>query len=201
MITWRRHDVLHRAIEPGDVAAHAGALCDWYNLPENAALMGNTAVMTTADVLEYWAERPARRARGFLLFADDALVGDAELRNIVDGRGEFSLMIGALATQGRGFGGTFAAMVHVFAFRILGLERVYVQPLPENVRVQRLERRLGYSLDDSPEARAFADDDRAITMSIDRAAFEANNAEAWREVIAVATSPITPRPRPLDPAP
>jgi RimJ/RimL family protein N-acetyltransferase len=186
-VTWTRSDGTYVAIEPSaaDVAEHADTLRDWYNLAANAAMMGNTAEMSRDDVLDYWAATGERRARGFLLFKGDELVGDAELRNIADGRAEFSIMIGALHTQGRGLGATFTAMLHVLAFRTLGVNRIYVQPLPENERVQRMELRLGYERDDSPEAKAFADDDRAITMSIGRDRFAEANAAAWREVAVV----------------
>lgn len=188
---WRREGVPYRIVEPtpAEVRIHAGVLADWYNVPANAALMGNTQPMSFADVVEYWAEVPARAARGFLLFVEDDLVGDAELRGIARGApggiAEFSLMIGAPSTQGRGLGGIFAAIVHVVAFRELGLSRIYVQPKPENVRVQALERRLGYERDDSAIAKGFADDDRAITMSIEAEVFAARNAGAWGEVAVV----------------
>ena len=89
------------------------------------------------------------------------------------------------ASGGRWFllGATFATMLHVFAFRDLGLERIYVQPKRENVRVQRLERSLGYTPDDSPEALSHADaGDDVITMSISADTFRAGHAEAWANV-------------------
>lgn len=185
-LTYARDGAVFRAVEPDAelVSKHAATLRDWYNVPANASMMGNTVEMSRDDVLEYWAGVQERKARGFLLFLDDSLCGDAELRNVECGRAEFSIMIGPLGQQGRGLGGTFAMMLHVFAFRVLGLDRVYVQPKPENVRVRRLEQRLGYELDSSPEARAFADDDEAITMSITRPAFEEKNASAISDVHA-----------------
>jgi RimJ/RimL family protein N-acetyltransferase len=183
-LRWQREGVLYRAIEPSHalLTEHGDTLRDWYNLPQNAAMMGNTVEMSRDEVIEYWSTVADRAARGFLLFVDDALAGDAELRNITSDRAEFSLMIGALAEQGRGLGATFAAMLHVFAFRVLGIERVYVQPKPENVRVQRMELRLGYAIDNSPEARALVDDERDITMSITRDVFAEHNADAWHNV-------------------
>ncbi len=169
----------HVAREPEDVEPHVSLLRAWYNA--NAAMMGNTVEMTDDDVREYWRTVGERRARGFLLFVRGELVGDVELRNIHDDYAEFSIMIGA--RQERGLGGVFARIAHVVAFRELGLSRVYVQPKPENVRVQRLERRLGYELDSSPIARALADDEHAITMSIDRDTFRRLNAAAWDEVV------------------
>jgi RimJ/RimL family protein N-acetyltransferase len=181
-VRWLREGVLYRAIEPSArlVDEHADTLLAWYNLPSNAAMMGNTVEMSRDDVVEYWATVTERAARGFLLFVDDDLAGDAELRNLTRERAEFSIMIGS--NQGRGLGATFSAMVHVFAFRALGVERIYVQPKPENVRVQRMELRLGYAIDNSPEARALVDDQRDVTMSISRRVFAEKNPEAWRDV-------------------
>lgn len=185
-LRWVRDGRTFEAREPdaATVRTHVTRLRAWYNDASNAAMMGNETSMTDDDVLGYWADVPARSARGFLLFVDDALVGDAELRNVHDDVAEFSIMIGPHEGQGRGLGSTFAAIVHVFAFRELGLARVYVQPKPENVRVQKLERRLGYEPDDSPRARSFADDEDAITMSITAAAFAARNATALAEVVS-----------------
>jgi RimJ/RimL family protein N-acetyltransferase len=182
---WSRDGVRREVVEPtaDEVRVYAGVLADWYNEPSNAALMGNTATMTVADVVEYWAGVRGRRARGFLLYADEQLVGDAELRGIDGRHAEFSIMIGARSLQGRGHGGSFAAIVHVVALRGLRLSRIYVQPKPENVRVLALERRLGYEPDDSPIAKGFADDDHAITMSIGAETFVDRNREAWSEVV------------------
>ncbi|MBI2390424.1 MAG: GNAT family N-acetyltransferase [Deltaproteobacteria bacterium] len=184
-LSWTRDGRVFRAVEPDEalVAAHAETLRDWYNLPANAQLMGNTVEMTTDDVLEYWATVADRSARSFLLFVDGALAGDADLRNIEHGRAEYAVMIGPLGLQGQGLGRTFSAMVHVFGFRVLGLERVYVELKPENVRVHRMDLRLGYAPDHSPHARSLAEDPSAITMSIDRAAFERAQPEAMRDVI------------------
>ncbi len=44
--------------------------------------------------------------------------------------------------------------------------------LPENIASRRLFERLGYVLDDSPAARAIADEPTDITMSLERARFE-----------------------------
>lgn len=183
-LSWTRDGRAYRAIEPDEalVREHVETLRDWYNLPANAQLMGNTVEMTADDVLEYWATVSERSARAFLLFVDDALAGDADLRHIERGRAEYAIMIGPLGLQGQGLGRTFSAMVHAFAFRALRLERVYVELKPENVRVHRMDLRLGYAPDDSPHARSLAEDASAITMSLDRAAFERAQPEAMREV-------------------
>ena len=186
-LLYQRDGVTYRAVEPSpdEVRVHADALREWYNTPANSQLMGNTVEMTLDDVLEYWRDVDKRSARGFLLFVDDQLAGDSELRHITNDHAEFSIMIGPVAEQGRGLGGIFAAIVHVFAFRELGLRRLYVPPKAENVRVHNLNFRLGYELDESPEARSFADDASDVTMSITRERFEAVN--AWTNAVRVCT--------------
>jgi hypothetical protein len=42
--------------------------------------------------------------------------------------------------------------------------------------------KLGYIVDDSAEARAFADEPGDIVLAIDRAAFEARNADALAQI-------------------
>ncbi len=185
-LSWTREGRIFRAVEPDEtlVDAHAARLAGWYNLEPNASLMGNTVRMSEADVREFWADLRADGARAFLLFVDDALVGDADLRNVTSADAEFAIMIGALEQQGRGLGTALAAVVHVFAFRELALERIYVELKPENERVKRLDLRLGYAPDDSPAARALAEDDAAVTMSIGREVFRERNRDAWRAVAA-----------------
>jgi hypothetical protein len=42
--------------------------------------------------------------------------------------------------------------------------------------------KLGYQVDDSPTARAYADEPGDITMAIDRTSFERDRAEAMAEI-------------------
>lgn len=72
--------------------------------------------------------------------------------------------------------------MHVFAFRGLTLERLYVTILPENAASRRLFEKVGYTIDTSPEARAYADDRRDVSMSITRSDFERAHPAAMAEV-------------------
>jgi len=98
--------------------------------------------------------------------------GDADLRGIRDVAAEFAFMIAAREQQGRGLGTKFALMVHACAFGCLGLDRLYASIFPRNLASRRVFEKLGYVLDDSPEARAFAEDAGDVTMVIDRVKFE-----------------------------
>lgn len=183
-LRWARGGNIFEALEPDAtlVCEHASTLARWYNARDNASMMGGSGTMTPGDVVDFYRELADGGGRGFLSFADGALVGDMDLRSMRGDTAEFAVMIGDSARKGQGLGGVLASMIHVFAFRELGLARVYVQPRKENVVVQRLERRLGYEPDGSAEARSHADDDDSITMSISSEAFRAKNAEAWAEV-------------------
>ena len=162
------------AIEPSldDIARHAHALAAGYNDPANAPLMGHTAAIEPEEVVESYAEMIDDGARVFLLWCDDALVGDADLRRIHDGAAEFAFMIAAPSLQGKGLGTKFATMIHAFAFRELGLHHVYASVVPNNIASRRVFEKLGYTLDASPTAREFADEPDDLVLAIDRATFE-----------------------------
>ncbi|MCW5834871.1 MAG: GNAT family N-acetyltransferase [Labilithrix sp.] len=183
-LTWDREDRSFEAVEPDAalVARFADRLRDWYNAHDNASMMDGSGVMTRDDVVEFWRDLRASGGRGFLGFVDGRLVGDADLRSIGDGAAEFALMIGPAAEKGRGIGRTLASMIHVFAFRELGLERVFVPPRRDNHRVHALNAFLGYERDESPRARAFADGPDAETFSLAAATFRDKHRAAWREV-------------------
>jgi RimJ/RimL family protein N-acetyltransferase len=63
---------------------------------------------------------------------------------------------------------------------VLGLERLYMSVIPANAASRRLFEKLGYEIDDSADARDYADEETDVTMSIARAPFEAR----WRDEIA-----------------
>jgi RimJ/RimL family protein N-acetyltransferase len=149
-----------------DVAAHAAALAAAYNDPHNAAMMGHDEPFTPAEVEEHFAALREEGGRAFLFFVDGELAGDGDLRDIDGGAAELALMIGARAAQGRGLGTRFATMLHAFAFRALGLRQLVVTIVPGNVASRRLFARLGYREDRSPEARAYAEADEEIVMTL-----------------------------------
>lgn len=167
------------ALEPelAEVASHSEELAAGYNAPENARLMGHLEHFSGNDVVGHYTSMLAEGAHLFLLYLDGKLVGDADLRGMRDGAAEFAFMIAARDQQGKGLGTKFALMVHAFAFATLGLRRVYVSILPENRASRRVFDKLGYTVDEGTEARAFAEDIRDVTMGIDRATFEHAHAE------------------------
>jgi [ribosomal protein S5]-alanine N-acetyltransferase len=155
-----------------DVAAHVVDLAAGYNEPENARLMGHVEPISKSEVLEHYALLLDEGARPFLLCLDGKLVGDADLRGLRDGAAEFAFMIASRDQQGKGLGTKFAIMLHAYAFGTLGLNRVYASIVPKNHASRRVFEKLGYTLDDSAEARAFADEAGDVTMVIDRKTFE-----------------------------
>ena len=172
------------AIEPtpAEIAHHAAALAAGYNDPANAPLMGHAAEIDRDEVIESYTELLEEGARAFLLFVDGELVGDSDLRHITDGAAEFAFMIAAPKLQGKGLGTRFALMVHAFAFHAIDLHRVYASVVPHNTASRRVFEKLGYARDDSPTARAFADEPGDVVLAIDRDTFERVNAGAIAQV-------------------
>ena len=181
-IDWQAAELSAIEPTPDEVRAHAAELAVGYNEPRNAQLMGHTAVLEPADVIEHYADMADRGARQFLLFAGSALAGDADLRGIEDGAAEFAFMIGAPAAQGKGLGTRFATMVYAFAFGELRLDTVYASVIPENVASKRVFEKLGCAVDASPAARAYADEPGDLVLSIDRTTFQRINAAALAHI-------------------
>ncbi len=157
--------------DAANVAKHAEALARGYNDPKNAPLMGHTESISPAEVITSYADRMADGSRAFLLFRDEQLVGDADLRNFRDGAAEFAFMIGDPAAQGKGMGTRFAIMIHAFGFLRAGLTQIFASIVPHNSASRRVFEKLGYAVDHRPAARVFADEPDDVVMSVDREAF------------------------------
>ncbi len=95
---------------------------------------------------------------------------------------EFAFMIGSPAAQGKGLGTRFATMIHAFGFRELTLAQIYASVVPDNVASRRVFEKLGYLADDSPAARAYADEPDDVVLVLARDAFDARFAEALAEI-------------------
>jgi len=162
------------AIEPrlDEVATHAKFLAAAYNDPRNAPLLGHEEPISETEVVDHYEAMFDDGAHPFLLYVDGAFVGDADLRHIHDRGAEFAFMVASPQTQGRGLGTRFAIMVNAYAFQVLGLDQVYASIIPANVASRRVFEKIGYTIDPSPRAREFADQDGDIVMSIDRVTFE-----------------------------
>ena len=173
-VEWRREGEVLVAIEPTpeEIASAAAALATAYNDAHNSRMMGHAAPLSPEEVVVSFEELRAEEGRPFLLQQAGVLMGDGDLRNIEGRTGELAIMIGGRGAQGRGLGTRFAIMLHAFAFGVLGLERIYVSIIPANTASRRLFEKLGYELDDSPEAREFIDDETDLTLSVERARFE-----------------------------
>ena len=168
-------DDILRATEPtpDEIVSAAPLLAAFYNESHNRAMLAHTGELSPDEVVAYYEDLRADGSHPFLLWRQGVLAGDADFRNIRGGTAEFAILIGDRGTQGRGIGTRFAVMLHAFAFRILDLARVYVSIIPGNAASRRLFARVGYRIDDSPEARDYVDEDSDVTMSIDRDVFAA----------------------------
>jgi RimJ/RimL family protein N-acetyltransferase len=177
------------ALEPtrDQLVTHAIALAEGYNEPDNARLMGHTEEMAPADVIAHYEDMADEGARQFLLFVDDVLVGDADVRGIEAGAAEFAFMIAARDRQGRGLGTKFALMISAFAFEQVGLRRLYASVATYNPASRRVFEKLGFAVDDSEEARGYADEPGDVVLGIDREVF------AKLQASAIASLRVTPR--------
>ena len=183
-ITWVTPAGRLIAIEPrpDEVVRHAGVLAAAYNDPRNAPLLGHTDDVDEGDVIDHYADVAEAGGRNFLVFLDGALVADADLRKVGRGAAEFAFLVASPAAQGKGLGTRIATMVHAFGFGWLGLERIYASIIPHNTAARRVFDKLGYQVDDSPAAQAYADEPGDITMAIDRTDFERSHAAAMAEI-------------------
>jgi len=184
VVEWQSAGGHLRAFEPTreEVARFAPTLAGFYNDGYNRAMMANTVAMTTDDVVEHFEGLRRNGGRPFVLERDGDLLGDADLRHITAQTAEFAILVGQRPEQGKGIGTRFAILLHALAFRGLSLERILVSILPANVPSQRLFAKIGYTSDDSPAARKFADDPSDLTLSLSRATFEAAHAPALAEI-------------------
>jgi RimJ/RimL family protein N-acetyltransferase len=181
-VEWKQGGETLMAIEPTDeeLGRAAPDLAGFYSDDHNRRMMAHQEEGFTAEeVVAYYQELRAEEGRPFLLYLNGALMGDADFRNIdlEDATGEFAIMIGGRATQGRGLGTRFGRMLHLFGFETLGLERIYISVIPANAASRRLFEKLGYQIDESPEAREFIDEESDLTMSLARTAFERARAD------------------------
>lgn len=174
-----------RVFEPtrAEVVAAAPALAAYYNDSHNASMMTNTRDLTVDDVVETFESFWAAGDRPFLLERDGELMGDADFRHIADRAAEFAIMVGQRAQQSRGLGTRYAAMLHVAAWRVLQLERVYATVIPANAASRRMLEKLGYQVDLSPRAMSFTEDEDDVALSIDLSAFELQYAELAQAVV------------------
>lgn len=183
-IDWASDAGALAAIEPtvDEVAAHAAALARGYNDPRNAHLLGHDEHVPDDEVVEHFAFVRDEGGRAFLLFRDGALAGDADLRGVHDGAAEFAFLIATPAEQGKGLGTKFATMIHALAFARLGLQRVYASIVRDNIASRRVFEKLGYAVDASATARAFAEQADDVVMSIDKDTFERANRAALAQI-------------------
>ncbi len=182
------------ALEPteAEVLVAAPMLAMFNNDRHNSAMLTNTQEMTATEIVESYEFLRKNNGRPFLLEQEGVLMGDADFRNVSGGTAEFAILIGSRAQQSRGLGTRYAAMMHVAAFRVLGLERVFSSIVPTNLASRRMVEKLGYQIDQSRFARSFAEEKDDIVMSIDWPRFKLANAELMGEVTISARVMIGP---------
>lgn len=165
-----------------EVTQHAAALSAGYNDPRNAELMGHTAEISPAEVIDSYTDGITAGMRAFLLFQRGELVGDGDLRGVRGSSAEFAFMIAAPNAQGKGLGTRFALMIHAVGFRELALDHIYASVVPHNVASRRVFEKLGYVIDDSPAARQYADEPGDVTLALARTTFERMHGDALAQI-------------------
>jgi RimJ/RimL family protein N-acetyltransferase len=170
--------------EPPDeaVARASRDLAAFYNDPHNSALLSNTHFFSSDEVEQHWRDLRADGGRAFLFTRDGVLVGDGDFRHVGEREAELALLIGPRALQGMGLGRRFALMLLSLGYGELGLERVYVAIRPQNAGSLRLFERVGFVRDETPAARAYAEDDDDVCMVLGRDDFLAWHADAVRQI-------------------
>lgn len=166
------------AFTPGDVSPFAAQLAAAYNDPRNSALLGNTQLLTTADVVEHYAALQPPAAYAFILLAGGELAGDGDLRGISNGAGELTFLIASPHAQGKGLGTRFAIMMHAFAFQQLGLACLYASVRPENTASLRVFEKLGYVA----AATTAYGDEGDVVLRAENATFVRHHATALAEI-------------------
>ena len=183
-----------RALEPtpAEVAKAAPRLAAFYNEPHNQVMLAHDEENTVADVVAHYRGLAREGSRAFLLELDGRLVGDGDLRRVERDRAEVAILVGDRSIQGKGLGTRFGVMMHAFAFRGLGLARLYASIIPANAASLRLFEKLGYERDGSPDARRYADEDDDVTLSLTAERFEALHGPLAARVV-IAARPQPPR--------
>jgi RimJ/RimL family protein N-acetyltransferase len=192
VIEWTLGGTRLRVLEPltAELRMHANDLAGYYNEPTNRALMTNEHEFSAEDVALHFADIRAEGGRPFLLFENELLLGDCDLRHIEENQAEFAILVGARARQGQGRGTLFSVMVHALAFGHLGLERVYASVRPENAGSLRMLEKVGYTRDASPLARRYAEKHDDVCLSVAACAFEDGFAQNLStQTIRVAVRP------------
>jgi RimJ/RimL family protein N-acetyltransferase len=191
-VEYRDAQVLLRAFEPtaDEVRAVAAQLSSYYNDEHNRAMLTHEDDMSAEEVIVHYAESRKRGDRLFLLELDGLLVGDADFRHFDAESAEYAIMIGARNLQGRGLGRKFTTMLHAWAFRGLGLRRVYVTILPANRASVRLFEQLGYGPDCGSRARSLIDEESDVTLSMERSAFEKQHGTMMDQVRFAPRTPM-----------
>jgi RimJ/RimL family protein N-acetyltransferase len=178
-ITWNELSAIEPTID--EVHTHAASLARAYNDPRNAPLLGHTAVISQAEVVEIYETMVAGGGRPFLLFRHGAFAGDGDLRGITDGRAEFAFLVASPDAQGQGLGTRFATMIHAFAFDTLGLSGVYASVIPANVASRRVFEKLGYTEVTGKAAHDYGDEGDVV-LALERTRFAAVNGAALAEI-------------------
>lgn len=136
------------AVEPTreEIRSSSEKLAAWYNEPANRRLMTSEETTLPGEIPGIYSARAGTGGRNFLIYLDNRLIGDADIRNKDSGNGkaEFAIMIGEASDRGLGLGTKAAAAVHHFAFSMLKLKMLHLTVAGFNRGAVRSYEKLGY---------------------------------------------------------
>ncbi|GMV95896.1 MAG: hypothetical protein AMXMBFR83_02650 [Phycisphaerae bacterium] len=121
----------------------------WLNDPRVRVRLCHRPPVTATRERAYLEELGQDRthyAFGIVVKANDALIGSAGLRNIdpISRSATFGILIGDLASQGRGYGTEATRLMLKFAFQELNLNRVELAVIGSNWRAIRVYQKCGF---------------------------------------------------------
>lgn len=144
MIKAPNKSVYLRALEVTDLDRTLG----WHNDSGLYETLGTPFRPVSRQTEEAWLKKAAEWSNNSLSFAvclveTNAHIGNTYLREIdwISRRGELHLFIGEASERQKGYGQSAVRLLVSYAFRVLGLRRIYLEVLAENSRgVQAYEK-------------------------------------------------------------
>lgn len=141
-----------RALELSDAAL----VHKWHNDKNLYELLGGPFHFVSRHAVETWLDRktcyaaPADEVSlAICVVASDKHVGNIYLRHInwIDSHAEMQILIGDSSERSKGYGSSALRQILSYAFKDLGLNRIYLYVLTENAAAARSYEKTGFTLE------------------------------------------------------
>jgi RimJ/RimL family protein N-acetyltransferase len=147
-----------RALEPGDIER----VHKWHNDPELYQTLGGTMRFVSVAIEEQWLRDKSRVSDrevnlAICLASSCEHIGNIYLRDIdwVARHAEIHILIGDETHRGRGNGESAVRQLVAYAFKTLGLQKIYAFVLADNRRAVRSYEKCGFTVDGALRRHAF----------------------------------------------